>query len=184
MILIELTPLLDPTKKEPLYYQLYQYIKEEIQTGKIEAGIKLPSKRKLSVHLGISENTIETAYQQLKAEGYVKTEPRKGVFVKELDGDLYPYVSHMPPLNLPKMNYPDEAYEVDFSHGKVDLDHFPYSIWRKQTVQSLYSDHSYMLLNGDPKGETELREELAKYLFQSRGVRSSPEQIIIGAGTQ
>ncbi|MDX8046252.1 PLP-dependent aminotransferase family protein [Gracilibacillus sp. S3-1-1] len=66
----------------------------------------------------------------------------------------------------------------------MDLEHFPYSSWKKLTVQSLYYDNSQLFLNGDSKGEFELREEITKYLFQSRGVRSSPDQIIIGAGTQ
>ncbi|MDX8046253.1 winged helix-turn-helix domain-containing protein [Gracilibacillus sp. S3-1-1] len=92
--MIEITPMLDHAKKEPLYIQLYRYIKDEIQSGRIKPGIKLPSKRKLSSHLGISENTIETAYHQLSAEGYVETELRKGVFVKKLESDLYPYVNY------------------------------------------------------------------------------------------
>jgi GntR family transcriptional regulator/MocR family aminotransferase len=182
--MIEITPILDDANAEPLYIQLYRYIKEEIEGGRIRADIKLPSKRKLSRHLGISENTIETAYQQLHAEGYVRSEPRKGIFVKELEGDLYPYSSGALPSNIMGRENTEEKYKIDFNHGKVDLDHFPYAAWRKLTIQSLGEDNNHIFLNGHPKGEFFLREEIAKYLFQSRGVRSAPEQIIIGAGTQ
>ena len=182
--MVELTPMLDHTKEEPLYIQLCDYIKKEIQTGRIKPGIKLPSKRKLAIHLGISGNTIETAYQQLSAEGYVETKPRRGVFVKELESDLYPYASYNLANSKVIPEDKDETYKIDFSHGKIDLDYFPYSRWRKLTVQALYSDNSKIFLNGDPKGELELREEITKYLFQSRGVKSSAEQIVIGAGAQ
>ncbi|MBA4538148.1 PLP-dependent aminotransferase family protein [Bacillus aquiflavi] len=182
--MIELTPHLDNEKKEPLYVQLYHYIREEIQTGNIAPGVKLPSKRKLAAHLGISQNTIETAYQQLNAEGYVKSELRKGVYVKKLAGDLYPYSSRISFHNKKVTKNHDEQYKFDFSHGKVDLEHFPYSTWRKLTVQSLYEENSEIFFNGDPKGDTNLREEIAQYVFQSRGVTCSPEQIMIGAGTQ
>jgi DNA-binding transcriptional MocR family regulator len=58
--------------------------------GRLTPETKLPSKRKLSIHLGISQTTVETAYQQLIAEGYVKSEPRKGLFVTELEMDMLP----------------------------------------------------------------------------------------------
>ncbi len=182
--MIDIIPILDIKKKDPLYIQLYNYLKKEIQAGKIQPNVKLPSKRSLSVYLGISQNTIENAYQQLNAEGYVKTEPRKGVFVQELEGDLFPYSRNASTHNKKIPEDKSEEYHIDFNHGKVDLDYFPYSIWRKLTVQSLYDDQNKIFLNGDPQGELSLREEIAKYLYQSRGVKCEPEQIIIGAGTQ
>lgn len=180
----ELTPLLDMEKEEPLYIQLYHFIKEEIQKGNLEAGRKLPSKRKLSQYLGISQNTVENAYEQLLAEGYIRTLPRKGVYVNELEGDLYPCAKALQPNShhLKEQQVTEEG--IDFSHGKVDLSHFPYTIWRKLSVQSLYEDESRLFLNGDPQGEFPLREQIAQYLFQSRGVRCSADQIVLGAGTQ
>ena len=65
----------------PLYEQLYLYIKKEITEGRLEYGSKLPSKRKLSEFLKISQNTVEAAYDQLMAEGYVEGIPRKGYLV-------------------------------------------------------------------------------------------------------
>ncbi|MBB6444794.1 MocR-like pyridoxine biosynthesis transcription factor PdxR [Bacillus benzoevorans] len=180
----ELTPLLDQEKEEPLYIQLYQYFKDEIQSGRLEAGVKLPSKRRLSQHLGISQNTVENAYGQLQAEGYIHSEPRKGIYVKKLEGDLYPYHSGIPLKSERVMEKHDEEEMIDFSHGQVDLAHFPYAVWRKLSMQALYEEESVLFLNGDPQGELELRQEITHYLFQSRGVRCKAEQIVIGAGTQ
>ena len=75
---------------KPLYDQLYCGIKEAIITKKITVGEKLPSKRKLADFLSISQTTIEIAYAQLLAEGYITSKPRIGYFVEEID-DL-PYI--------------------------------------------------------------------------------------------
>ncbi|MFZ7942954.1 PLP-dependent aminotransferase family protein [Neobacillus sp. 19] len=181
--MLEIMLDLDYESRDPLYIQLYNFIKKEIQAGKIEPGEKLPSKRKLSHHLGISQNTIETAYEQLLAEGYVESVQRKGFYVKELNRDLF--LSMEDSAKVTK-GIKDETmqYEVDFNHGSVALEHFPYQIWRKLTIQSLYEEESCYFLNGEPQGELPLREAIAKYLYQSRGVRCDANQIIIGAGTQ
>lgn len=73
---------IERTSDTPIYEQLYIYIKKEIASGKITFGEKLPSKRKLAEFLKISQNTVETAYEQLVAEGYVESVPRKGYFVQ------------------------------------------------------------------------------------------------------
>jgi len=181
--MFEITHNLNHTSGEPLYIQLYTFFKKEIQAGKIEPGDKLPSKRKLSLHLGISQNTVETAYEQLVAEGYVESVERKGIYVKELNRDLFHQVEDVP-KTIKEMNDESEQYKVDFSHGTVALEHFPYPIWRKLTIQSIYDEEGAYFLNGDHQGELPLREAIAKYLYQSRGVRCSANQIIIGAGTQ
>lgn len=182
--MVEIMPIWDYSKNTPLYVQLYEYIKHEIQIGTIKPQTKLPSKRKLASYLGISQNTIQTAYEQLCAEGYVESKPRVGIFVTKLEDDLF--------CNLPTINKVDEniklkddfKYLIDFSSGNVDLNCFPYRIWRKLTTQCLYLEQGDLLLVGESQGEECLREEISKYLFQSRSVKCIPEQIIIGAGMQ
>lgn len=182
--MIEIMPIWDYSKNTPLYVQLYEYIKNEIQIGTIEPETKLPSKRKLASYLGISQNTIQTAYEQLCAEGYVESRPRIGMFVQKLEDNLS--------CNLPLIDKPDKniklkdnfEYLIDFCSRNVDLNNFPYHIWRKLTSKCLYSDQSDLLLIGEPQGEECLRKEISKYLFQSRSVKCVPEQIVIGAGTQ
>ena len=181
--MIEITPDLNSKSNTPLYIQISNYIKEEILTGRIKPNEKLPSKRNLARYLELSINTIQAAYDQLCAEGYVESKPRKGLYVVALEEELFPIKT------LAKIIVKDEAQElaakkIDFNSGTVDLEHFPYSIWRKFTIESLYEDRSEVFNIGNPKGELRLREEIAKYLFSSRGVKCTAEQIVIGAGTQ
>lgn len=182
--MIEIMPVLDYSKNTPLYVQLYEYIKKEIQIGTIKPEAKLPSKRKLSNYLGISQNTIQTAYEQLCAEGYVESKPRVGLFVKRLGDDL---LCNLPFIDKPAENITfKDNFEclIDFRPGDVDINNFPYPLWKRLTTRCLYSNQSDLLLIGDPQGEEVLRKEISKYLFQSRSVRCIPEQIIIGAGIQ
>lgn len=182
--MIEIMPMLDCSKNTPLYMQLYEYIKQEIENGTIKSDTKLPSKRKLANYLGISQNTIQTSYEQLCAEGYLESRPRIGMFVTKLEDNLLhnKLTQDKNDINIKLRN--DFEYSIDFSSGNVDLDNFPYNIWRRLTAQCLYSDDSKLLLVGDSQGEEDLRGEISKYLFQSRNVRCIPEQIIIGAGIQ
>ncbi|MBB2482081.1 PLP-dependent aminotransferase family protein [Bacillus sp. APMAM] len=181
--MIELTPVLDYRHDKPMYIQLADYIKEEILSGRIKPTEKLPSKRKLSNYLGLSLNTIQSAYDQLCAEGYLESKPRKGLFVTTFEDDIISndiYHQKMETIS----EHEEESAKIDFNSGKVDLEHFPYSAWRKLTHQSLYQEEGELFDIGNPQGEKALREQIAKYLYASRGVKCSANQIIIGAGTQ
>ncbi|WP_411679691.1 PLP-dependent aminotransferase family protein [Clostridium thailandense] len=182
--MLEIMPVWDYSKNTPLYVQLYKYVKYQIQIGTIKPETKLPSKRKLSNYLGISQNTVKTAYEQLCAEGYIESKPRIGMFVTKLEDNLFYSVPfNNKPIKSIKSNN-DFEYLIDFNSGHIDLDFFPYSTWRKLTAQSLYSDQSDLLLIGEEQGEECLRKEISKYVFESRGVKCIPEQIVIGTGTQ
>lgn len=181
--MIEITPDLNSQSNIPLYIQLSNYVKQEILAGKIKPNEKLPSKRNLAKYLELSLNTIQAAYDQLCAEGYVESKPRKGLYVVELEEELFP-TQTLSKIIVKNDKQDLENIKIDFNSGKVDLEQFPYSIWRKLTIESLYEDQSEVFNIGNPKGELRLREEIAKYLFSSRGVKCSAEQIVIGAGTQ
>ncbi|MBS4161395.1 GntR family transcriptional regulator, partial [Klebsiella pneumoniae] len=86
--MIELTPLLNKKLGIPLYIQLYEYIKKDIEEGSIPQGAVLPSIRYLSEHLKVSKNTVENAYGQLVAEGYTESKPRSGIKVLPLEKPL------------------------------------------------------------------------------------------------
>ncbi|MDQ0225820.1 MocR-like pyridoxine biosynthesis transcription factor PdxR [Metabacillus niabensis] len=180
--MIELTPYLNRKDNTPLYIQLANYIKQEIVCGRIKPGERLPSKRKLSSYLGLSLNTIQTAYEQLNAEGYIESKPRKGIFVTAFENELSS--EEIAPKQWEQVDNREETINFDFNSGNVDIDHFPYSLWRKITIQSLYEDQGELFQLGNPQGELPLREEIAKHLYASRGVRCQADQIIIGAGTQ
>ncbi|KAB8125938.1 PLP-dependent aminotransferase family protein [Gracilibacillus oryzae] len=179
----EITPFLDQRSNTPIYIQLSHYFKNEIIKGKIKANEQLPSKRTLAKYLDISLNTVQSAYDQLRAEGYIESKERKGMYVQPIDKDqLLGVLSTNNQRQLPQNNNVD--YLIDFNSGRVDLEHFPYNVWRKLTTEALYRDQSHLFNIGDPQGELSLRTEIASYLYQSRGVNCNPEQIIIAAGTQ
>lgn len=182
MWMYELTISLDQESKVPMYEQIYQYIKNDIQKGNIRSGEKLPSTRNLSRHLDISRSTVDLAYEQLLSEGYVDAEPYRGYFVNQVE-DLY-----QQPMFENKSQSPatiiknSEEYDYDFSPNGVDLKHFPYSAWRKISKGILGDDETEMFRLGDSQGEYGLRNAICNYLHESRGMNPTPEQIIIGAG--
>ncbi len=73
-------------KKTPLYEQLYRFIKEDILSGRLKPGEKLPSKRNLASHLGVSTITVENSYAQLADEGYICSKPKSGFYVSDVSG--------------------------------------------------------------------------------------------------
>ncbi|AWG44667.1 GntR family transcriptional regulator (plasmid) [Priestia filamentosa] len=178
--MMELTPNLDSNSKEPLYIQLYNFIRQEIEIGNLVAYTKLPSKRKLSKNLQISQNTIEAAYEQLVAEGYIEGIPRKGYFVCKVDQTFSNLKESI--IYIKEETYEDNV-AFDFTQTGVDGPSFPFSIFRKISNDVLRDENKHLLRIGHPQGEYGLREAIASYLYESRGVRTSPSQIIIGSGT-
>src|SRR5574342_104583 len=113
--MIEMTPILNNKDQTPLYIQLANYIKQEILAGKMKPGEKLPSKRKLADYLGLSLNTIQSAYEQLSAEGYVESKPRKGLFVTTLEDDRSVTTQVGPPKLEAKREQVLEKATIDFN---------------------------------------------------------------------
>lgn len=173
-----LTPVFD--QNAPLYRQLYRYLAGEIQSGHLPAGTKLPSKRQLCAHLGLSMSTIETAYGLLSAEGYITAKPRSGFAVcDELPfSNLEKTEQTAPPLPAPPVPH---TYDYAFSTGAVDTSVFPFSLWARISKEAVYQNPD-LLQPGHPQGDLPLRKALADFLRQYRGVNCAPEQIIIGAG--
>lgn len=167
----------------PLYVQLYDYVKEEIISGRLLKDTRIPSIRDLSLQLNISKNTVETAYQQLCAEGYISSRPKSGYFVSAIE--TIPFIN----LDFPipgfehSNNSISHKVEYDFRSDYIDQGSFNFPVWKKFINRAL-RDNKRFLTYGNNQGEYNLRKETAKYLRQSRGVNCHPEQIIIGAGVQ
>ncbi len=172
-------PLLDPNSKEPIFAQIYRFFKEAILQNKIQKGTYLPSIRKLARDLGVSNNTIISAYQQLADEGYVQNKDRKGVVVKELDSGIWLMKDAREEKIIGKK---EESPEILFDLGSARIDEkaFPMKEWRK-VIQMSLDKNQYQY--ADYFGESSLKNALCKYLYASRGVISTSEQVIIGAGT-
>lgn len=75
----------DRSRKEPLYLQLSEFIREEIRQSRALPGTRLPSVRELASGLGLSRTTTETCYSKLAAEGYLVSKPQSGYFVADLE---------------------------------------------------------------------------------------------------
>ncbi|MDP8163258.1 PLP-dependent aminotransferase family protein [Pasteurella skyensis] len=173
---------------EPLYIQLIEQIKQAIHEQRLQKGDKLPSKRRLSQHLQISQNTIETAYSQLMAEGYIESVPKVGFFVNVQAGDTLLGKRSDPNKNLQKMDniipLRGKKYRFDFNINRIDSRHFPFEKWKKLNKQILNKSHCDLLHLSDPQGDKILREQLASYLNAARGVRCDAEQIIVTSGVE
>lgn len=173
-----LTYTLKKTPGHPLYEQLYQNIRDDIAAGRLPAGSRLPSKRVLAAHLGVSVVTVESAYAQLLAEGYAEARPRSGVYVCAIGSSVPVQPPHMP--SLPQPTAPEPLF--DLSGGTGEDVPFPASVWVR-TMREVIADKRLMQ-PVDFAGAPELRAAIAAHLEQARGLRVSPEQIFIGAGTE
>ena len=176
-----ITIRLNPDLSEPLYEQLYEYIKAEITSGSYPYNAKLPSKRQLSVYLQCSQNTVQTAYSQLAAEGYIMAKPKSGYYICKLDGVLH--IKRESGF-LHENTDTGPLYRYDFSHRGVDFDSFPFSIWRKISKDVISEYDADLLKTGSPQGDLNLRSSIAAYLHNSRGVNCTPGQIVVSSGTE
>lgn len=167
---------------KPLYEQIYQYVKSEIRTGRLKAGERLPSTRILAQNLKVSRSTTQMAYDQLFSEGYIESVPCRGYFVSQIEALVE--VERSGGGGLVAEERGKEEYRIDFSPRGIDLDSFPYNLWRKLSRNTLADDQKQMFLVGDPQGEYRLRAAIGAYLHSARGVNCRPEQIVIGAGSE
>ena len=176
-----LTFFLDRTSDTPIYEQLYNEIKKAIENKLLKENDKLPSKRKLANHLKISQTTIESAYNQLLAEGYIKSRAKVGYFVAADLGFLYRYEQINQIDIKPK---PKEVYAVDFKTNQVDSLNFPYDKLAKIERDIILDKLPNYINRGDNFGVYELRERISEVLFSYRGIKASPEQIIVASGSE
>lgn len=173
---------LNPVSKEPIYQQIYSFIKNEIKSGNLPFSSRLPSQRALSRHMQISRCTVDMAYAQLAAEGYIESIPCKGYFVAKFDGL---YIEEQRKQKTYSISSAEEKkFLYDFSPRGIDVNNFPYNTWRKITKNILSQNNIHLFETGDPKGDFEFRQAICNYLHQARGVNCSPEQIIVGAGNE
>ena len=172
---------IDTSISQPLYIQLYKQLKSDIIKGLLPAYNKLPSKRKLASQLSISVNTVELAYNQLISEGFIYFKPILGYFVCEI-GQLLPISSNMT-HSFDSTQKKQLPVFIDFSLNGVDSSAFPYILWKK-LFRNIF-DASNTILEPSPiEGELTLREAISTHIYITRGVISSPSQIIVGAGTE
>jgi len=164
----------------PMYEYLYRCIRRDILSGELAAGEKLPSKRALAQHLRVSVITVENAYAQLIAEGYVYTREKRGYYVAEVEvGGTVP----APRTDAPETDV-KTAWFADFRTNRTPPERFPFSVWARLMRQVLTERDPELLLPMPAEGALPLRQAIAEYLRQFRGMAVSPDCIVVGAGTE
>ena len=176
-----LTYTLDKGAGVSLYEQLYRCVKEDILSGRLAAGEKLPSKRALAAHLEVSVITVKNAYEQLMAEGYLAGVEKKGYFVSF----VLPPVTGTAPLPQEEPAEPREReWFLDLVTNSIAAEDFPFTVWARLMRQTILERGTGLLHSTPPQGAWALRRAIAAHLRQFRGMEAAPEQIIVGAGTE
>jgi len=175
-------------------------LREAVRSGQARLGERLPSSRDLAQDLGLSRVTVEAAYAQLETEGYVRRRVGQGSFVAiDMGASVAPAMRQVPTRAAPlatdllslrgqRMVDTGGCAEPErpraFVAGSPDLQAFPTELWRQLTQRRLRGDASALMFYGDPQGLPALREAIAHYLTQSRGVRCSAAQVLVLTSSQ
>jgi GntR family transcriptional regulator/MocR family aminotransferase len=163
----------------PLYEYLYRQIKGDILAGRLKEGERLPSKRSLARHLSVAVVTVEHAYAQLEAEGYLKAAEKRGYFVDQVAEQPMASAAR-PPLACRERG--EKAWFLDLTANRAIPELFPSALWARLMRQVLSEPG---LMEAAPSnGAPGLRRAIAGYLYHFRGMAVEPEQIVVGAGTE
>lgn len=163
-------------KKEHLYLEVFHYYRELIMEKKLPPGSRMPSLRKCSQELKLSRTTIENAYLQLAAEGYIISKAQSGYYVTDIADRQHTSVRKTEKQTQTPCRF-------DFASSGVDRESFRFDLWRRYIKSALRQDER-LLSYGEPQGEADLRDTLADYVRERRNVLCSGEDIVIGAGIQ
>lgn len=169
-----LTYNLDASAKQPLYEQLSEAIKDDILTGKLKGGDKLPSKRNLAQHLGISKITVENAYSQLLAEGYIYSLERSGYYVENIT------VAGVKKKEEQKGTIPEEKRV----YSKAPAELFPFSVWSRLMRSVILDSGAEILAPAPGQGLRQIREAISSDILKRKGTAVDPGQIFIGSGSE
>ncbi len=174
-----LTYPLDRDSDVSLYEQLYSFIKQDIISGSLRDGEKLPSRRTLAEHLGISVVTVRSAYEQLIAEGFVLPVEKRGYFVCSVDS-----IPPVRPKPIPYVSEKTDTYKLDLIANSIPPESFPFTIWSR-TMRKVLLDYENELLAPIPaNGAFILRKAIADHLLSFRGMHVNPDNIVVAAGTE
>ena len=166
---------------DSLYESLYKQIKQDILDYKLSPNEKLPSKRALAKHLNISTITVENAYLQLVAEGYIYSVAKSGFYVSHVTSSQHSEAER--PLRRAPESSDIPCYFADFVNNSTAADNFPFATWTKLMRETMSDEADKLMVRSPSTGISSLRNAIADYLFQFRGMTVEPEQIVVGAGT-
>lgn len=180
-----LTYLLKKSSSDPLYLALSRCLRNDICSGVLRSGEKLPSKRRFAKNLGISVITVENAYALLQDEGYIFSMPKRGYYVSDLKKLTVTGLKKSSAIKtFPLRGACRQALIADFRSNGADPQSFPFSIWSRIMRKVLNEKRKLLLQNSPPGGVTELREVIAQHLKDFHGMDVCSERIVVGAGTE
>ncbi len=159
----------------PLYSQLIEQINRAIQQGRLQPGDRLPGSRAMAQALGVSRSTLVNTYERLVAEGILVSRAKSGVFIADQPQQAVQPTAKPSPAAAPEL--------PSFDSG-ADLSVFPLKRWQKSMRASWLNPDPRVLGDDYPGGYPGLKQAIADYLYQLRGLECSPEQIMITAGSR
>lgn len=174
---------LDPTDPGPLYLQIAQRLRDAVAAGTLTGGTRLPSARALASQLAVARGTVDAAYAILTGEGAIQSRRGSGGTCISTDFVAGARVPVQPSMALARRTEGVETM-LPFRMGLPALDAFPRKTWSALTVRAVRAIGTEAMVYPDPAGFAGLRQSIARYLALGRGVRCTPDQIIVTAGFQ
>jgi GntR family transcriptional regulator/MocR family aminotransferase len=173
---------LDRARRIPLAAQIYWAIREGIENGRLASRARLPSWRDLAAQLGVSRGTVRVAYARLIAEQFAIGLGPAGTRVAERPSgsSLTDWSLEAPPL--PELFHEFGSAPLAFQMGVPSQDAFPFKLWSRILTRQTRRAAAAPVAYPDPRGDPELRKEVAAYLGLARGVRCSPSQVLVTGG--
>ena len=181
----------------PLHARVYRTLRSHILGGRLGPGARLPSARGLASDLGVSRNTVETAFLQLSAEGYIVRRTGSGTYVADTLPEVVPFrprrtvdMAGGPPAlsgrgrRMAELGTTEIERDAQTGPCASDVDAFPAATWNRILARQARRAGREALLPADSAGVPELRRAIAEHLALTRGVRAEPEQVVVVNGTQ
>src|SRR3569832_1633087 len=171
---------LDRAKKTPLAAQIYWSIREGVEDGRLASGARLPSWRDLAAQLGVSRGTVRVAYERLIVEQFAIGLGAAGTRVAERPPRSTTADGAPEAVPLPNFFFEFGSAPLPFQMGVPAQDAFPFKLWSRILIRQ--TRRAAPVTYPDPRGDPELRKEIAAYLGLARGIRCSPSQVLVTAG--
>jgi GntR family transcriptional regulator/MocR family aminotransferase len=193
---------LDPASPSPLHRQLYLALRDAVLSGHVAPGKRLASTRSMATDLGVSRNTVMSAFRQLLAEGYLEGRVGAGTFVTRTLPDDALRARQSPPVVAQRtqrtrgisrrgamligtpVTFGRSGSSQAFRPGMPAFDAFPFEEWSRYVARCWRNPTTDLLGYGDPAGYRPLRLAIAQHLAVARGVRCDAEQVVIVSGSQ
>jgi GntR family transcriptional regulator/MocR family aminotransferase len=173
---------LDRVGKTPLAAQIYGAIRDAIAAGRLASGARLPSWRDLAAQLGVSRGTVRVAYERLINEQYVVGLGAAGTRVADrpTPASTTKWTPEAPPL--PELFHDFGTAPLAFQMGVPSQDAFPFKLWSRVLAREARRAGAAPVGYPDPRGDPDLRKEIAAYLGIARGIRCTPSQVLVAGG--